>query len=360
MIDARQPAPRALRWYAVLAILAGLSAWSYFAPSVSGPPRPTVLSGPTMGTTYTVKVAGRLSPEARQKAADAVRAALDDVNAKMSTYIPTSEVSRFAAVPAHEPFSVSHDTAAVLKKALDLSAASGGAFDVTVRPLVDAWGFGPDGRPERRPGAEETSALLSRVGYGKLRLDVPARQITKTAEGVSVDLSAIAKGYAVDRVAMALEALGHVNYLVEVGGEMRGRGERAPGATWRVGIERPVTGGGREVIRVIELSRHGLATSGNYRNYYVDNGVRYAHTIDPKTGRPVRHRLQSVSVVHPEAAIADGWATALMVLGETRAIEIAEANQLAALFVVSGPNGTLNVEMTDAFRPFIVSKDQEK
>ena len=357
MIDVRQPAPRAPRWYAVLAVLVGLSAWFYFAPGPSGSERPTVLSGPTMGTTYTVKVAKRFAPEETRQAAEAIRAALDDVNSKMSTYVPTSEVSRFATAPANAPFSISEDTAEVMRKAMGLSEASDGAFDVTVRPLVDAWGFGPDGRPERRPGAEETSALLARVGYRKLRLDVAKREVTKTADGVSVDLSAIAKGYAVDRVALALEALGHTDYLVEVGGEMRAGGERASGSPWRVGIERPTTGGGREVIRVIQLTGHGLATSGNYRNYYVEDGVRYAHTIDPKTGQPVRHRLQSVSVVHPEAAIADGWATALMVLGESKAIEVAKAKQLAAMFVISGPNGALDVEMTDAFRPFVVSEE---
>lgn len=337
----------------MLAVLVGLSAWYYLSPTVPARAGPTVISGPIMGTTYTVKIAGVLGAPDRDAAAKAVKGALDDVNAKMSTYVDTSEVSRFAAAPADQPFTLSEDTTTVIAKALAISRASGGAFDVTVRPLVDAWGFGPDGRPKRRPGADDTDKLLTRVGYDKLRLDEAKRQLSKLADGVSVDLSAIAKGYAVDRVAAALEALGHDSYLVEVGGEMRGRGEREPGAGWRVGIESP-TDGPREVVRVVTLPQHGLATSGNYRNFYIEDGVKYAHTINPKTGQPVRHRLQSVSVIDEEAALADGWATALMVLGETEATRVARSNNLAALFMISEPEGGFRVEMTERFRTFIV------
>lgn len=337
----------------MLAVLVGLSGWYYLRPTGSTGAGPTVISGPIMGTTYTVKIAGALGASDRDAAAKAVKAALDDVNAKMSTYVDTSEVSRFASAPANQPFPLSEDTTLVIAKALAISRASGGAFDVTVRPLVDAWGFGPDGRPKRRPGAEDTEELLQRVGFAKLRLDEDKRALSKLVDGVSVDLSAIAKGYAVDQVAVALEGLGHDSYLVEVGGEMRGRGERKPGARWRVGIESP-TDGPREVLRVVELPQHGLATSGNYRNFYIEDGVKYAHTLNPKTGQPVRHRLQSVSVIDEEAALADGWATALMVLGETEAIRVARANNLAALFMISEPEGGLRLEMTERFRTFIV------
>ena len=350
MTEPRSPAPRAPRWYAVLAILVGLSAWYYLRPA---PARgPTVISGPIMGTTYTVKLTERLEPERKAKAAEAVRGALEDINAKMSTYVPSSEVSRFARAPAGVDFPLSDDTVAVLQKSLMLSEASEGAFDVTVRPLVDAWGFGPDGRPERRPTAEATDALLARVGYAKLALNVAAKTLRKSTASVAVDLSAIAKGYAVDRAAGALEALGYSDYFVEVGGEVRAKGHAVSGKAWRVGIEAP-TASGRSVARVVELTDHGLATSGNYRNFYVEDGVRYAHTIDPKTGEPVRHRLQSVSVIHPEAAMADGWATALMVLGEKRAVAVAKAQGLAVFFMISADDGGLDVEMTDAFTPFL-------
>ena len=353
----RQPAPRAPRWYIVLAVLVGLSAWLYLRPA-SGP-GPTVLTGPTMGTTYTVKIASRLGADARRSAALAIKTELDNVNTKMSTYVPSSEISRFAQAPVGTPFTISEDTALVVGKALALSAASEGAFDVTVRPLVDAWGFGPDGRPKRRPGADTTGKLLQRVGYEKLRLDRERKTLTKTTASVAVDLSAIAKGYAVDRVAEALEALGHQNYLVEVGGEMRAKGERASGQAWRVGIESPTTAG-REVVRVVALSDQGLATSGNYRNFYIEDGVRYAHTINPKSGEPVRHRLQSVSVIHPQAAIADGWATALMVLGDTDAPRVAKANNLAAMFIISEAKAGLRFEMTAAFKTFLVEDGGQK
>ncbi|MEO1337964.1 MAG: FAD:protein FMN transferase [Myxococcota bacterium] len=349
-------APRAPRWYVVLAVLVGLSAWYYFSPAkVRGP---TVIRGPIMGTTFTVKLADGLSPSAYAKAEQAVWTALNAVNDRMSTYIPESEVSRFAGAPAGVPFALSASTVEVVQKALAISAATDGAFDVTVRPLVDAWGFGPDGRPERKPGADATSALLQRIGYDKLRLDAEKKTLTKTTSSVSIDLSAIAKGYAVDRVAAGLEALGHRDYLVEVGGEMRARGQRGAKGVWRVGIESPKTDG-RSVARVIALKDRGLATSGNYRNFYMEDGVRYAHTIDPKSGQPVRHRLQSVSVIHPESAMADGWATALMVLGEAEAIRVSKAEGLAALFMISGEDGGIELEMTDAFKPFLVNVGDE-
>ncbi len=308
-----------------------------------------------MGTQYSVQLAEHVDSATYEKVSGAIAGVLNDVNAKMSTYIDTSEVSRFAAAPPGEPFELSEDTVTVIRKALELSEASGGAFDITVRPLVDAWGFGPDGRPERRPGGDTTQALLERVGYRKLKLDVERRTLLKTTASVSVDLSAIAKGYAVDRVADTLEELGYENYLVEIGGEMRVRGEKAPEQPWRVGIEAPVPGE-RKVARVVRLTDHGMATSGNYRNFYIEDGIRYAHTIDPTTGEPVRHRLQSVSVIHPESALADGWATALMVLGEKKAPQVASENGLAALFIISGPEGRFEFEMTDPFRAFLIEE----
>ncbi|MEM7676628.1 MAG: FAD:protein FMN transferase [Myxococcota bacterium] len=349
-------APRAPRWYVVLVVLVGLSVWYYAGPTkVRGP---TVIEGPIMGTTFTVKLAQGLSSLARAEAEQTVLTALNAVNDRMSTYIPESEISRFARAPAYAPFSLSPSTVEVVQKALTISAATDGAFDVTVRPLVDAWGFGPDGRPERKPGGDATSALLARVGYQKLQLDEANKTLRKSTSSVSVDLSAIAKGYAVDRVAAGLEALGYRDYLVEVGGEMRARGRREAGGVWRVGIESPQTDG-RSVARVIRLKDRGLATSGNYRNFYIEDGIRYAHTINPKTGQPVRHRLQSVSVIHPEAAMADGWATALMVLGEVDALRVAKAQGLAALFMISGADGGIEVEMTDAFRPFLANSGGE-
>ena len=351
---AGQSAPRAPRWYIVLIVLVGLSAWFYLRPApITGP---TVVRGPTMGTTFTVKVAAGLDPAARVQLTEAVQAVLDNVNAKMSTYVPTSEISRFASAPADMPFRISPETLDVLMRSMVISRASGGAFDITVRPLVDAWGFGPDGRPQRRPGTDTTAQLLERVGYEKLQLDAAARTLRKTTSSVSVDLSAIAKGYAVDKVAEAVEGLGYTAYLVEIGGEMRAGGDRPEGGPWRVGIESPKAGG-RQVAKVIELDDRGLATSGNYRNFYIEDGIRYAHTIDPKSGAPVRHRLQSVSVLHPEAAFADGWATALMVLGDVEGPKVAQAEGLAALFMISAPDGELRIEMTDAFRPFLIEKE---
>lgn len=306
-----------------------------------------------MGTTYTVKVAAAVDAEQRAELSTAIRAALDQVNALMSTYVPSSEVSRFAVASASVAFALSPSTVEVLTKALQVSEKTDGAFDVTVRPLVDAWGFGPDGRPKKKPDRPAIADLLPRVGYQKLRLDADARTLRKTVDAVSIDLSAIAKGYAVDRVAAALVRAGHERFMVEVGGEVRARGTNATGEGWRIGIEAPAEGG-RQVIGVVSLPDHGLATSGNYRNYYVEDGVKYAHTIDPRSGQPVRHRLLSASVIHPEAAMADAWATALMVVGPERARQLAEDNGLAVLLTIADERGGYSIETSEGFRPFVV------
>ena len=226
----------------------------------------------------------------------------------------------------------------VLAIAREISERSGGAFDVTVAPLVDAWGFGPPGRPAARPADSELAALRARVGYDRLVVDPVARTIAKTVPETVVDLSAIAKGYAVERVSAALRELGLDRFLVEVGGEVKAVGTRADGRAWRVGIERPDVAA-RAVHGVVELVDEAVATSGDYRNFYEEDGRMYAHVIDPRTGLPVPFRGASVSVVHPDATAADAWATALTVLGPEAGFELARREDLAAVFVMRSAEG---------------------
>jgi thiamine biosynthesis lipoprotein len=305
-----------------------------------------VFEGQTMGTTYRVVVAGP-SPGAneRRELEQAIAAELDRVDGLMSTYRKDSELSRFNRSQSTAPFPVSADTAQVVKWAQLISEQSGGAFDVTVRPLVAAWGFGAGAHVEP-PDADELAQLRARVGYR--RLSVEGQSLRKTRPDVSVDLSAIAKGYAVDRVSQVLRDHGRPAHMVEVGGEVRVSGKKADGSSWRIGIEQPDSDE-RQSRLVIKLHDVSMATSGDYRNYFERDGVRVSHTIDPRTGKPITHNLASVSVLNETCALADGYATALDVLGPDDAYRLAEQLKLAAFFIVRTANGGFETRSTSAF-----------
>jgi thiamine biosynthesis lipoprotein len=297
-------------------------------------------SGAAMGTAWSVKLAeASLDAEARSRIAGEIERRLEEVETLMSTWRAESELSRFNRHRSTEPFAVSPQTLAVFRAAREVSDLSGGAFDVTVAPLVAAWGFGATDRLPEPPAEEELAALRERVGYWKIELDGEAGTLRKTEPDTTCDLSAIAKGYGVDRVAEALVQLGYEHFLVEVGGELRARGYKRDGSGWRVAIERPEAGATRSIYEVIELRDTAVATSGDYRNYYEVDGERVSHTIDPRRGAPIRHGVASVSVLHPDAVRADALATALNVLGLQRGLAVAEQHGLGALFIVREPEG---------------------
>ena len=292
--------------------------------------------GPTMGTTFTAKIAGPRLPESAAAAArDGVAGALDAVVARMSTYLPHSELSRFNRHSDASPFALSADTLAVFALAREVSALSDGAFDITIAPLVDAWGFGPV-KAHRVVGDAEIAALAPRVGWRGLAVDTAAGTVAKAHAGQSADLSGIAKGFAVDQAARALDALGIADYMVEAGGEVRTRGLNPEGRPWQIAIERPDAMPPRPHV-VVPLSGLAMATSGDYRIFFEEGGRRYSHEIDPATGRPVRHGLASVSVVAPDCGYADAMATALIVLGPDRGYALAAARNIAAHFIVRRP-----------------------
>jgi len=230
----------------------------------------------------------------------------------------------------------------VMRHALQVSEETNGAFDITVGPLVNAYGFGPDLRVDL-PTDDELALLYQRVGYDKLTVDPEKNLVSKSGGDVYCDLSAIAKGYGVDRVALKLEELGITDYFVEVGGEVRVRGVNFEGQPWRVGIEQPVAGA-RAVRKVVPLHDAAMATSGSYRNYTDVDGQRVSHTIDPRMGRPVTHNLVSVSVIHPSCEWADAYATALMVLGPEEGPAFAREKGLQALFITEAEDGSLKEE----------------
>ncbi|WP_237064791.1 FAD:protein FMN transferase [Microbulbifer guangxiensis] len=308
------------------------------------------LSGPTMGTSYHITVVSPPATLERDQLQAAIDIELQAVNQEMSTYIPDSELMRFNRGPVGEAVPVSGHLAEVVELSLDIFRRSEGAFDITVGPLVNLWGFGPGPEPETTPGDDAIDALLKTVGSDALQVERNPDRLTRTRP-VELDLSAIAKGHGVDRVAQLLEEQGIENYLVEIGGELRTAGVNPKGARWRIGIERPVPSG--SVVQLpVEISGYAMATSGDYRNYYERDGVRYAHSIDPRTGRPLQHRLASVTVLAESCAEADGLATALNVMGAEAGLQLAEREGLAVYMLVKTDEGFEPVAST-AFEPFL-------
>ncbi|MDE0155220.1 MAG: FAD:protein FMN transferase [Gammaproteobacteria bacterium] len=296
------------------------------------PPALHEFTGLSMGTSWSVKINAETLPLPRQQLKSQFDAILDRVNGEMSTYLPESELSIINAAHSTGPIPVSRSLMQVLEAAREISRLTRGGFDVTVGPLVNLWGFGPE-QDFTVPGEEQIDAALRLAGYEYLRLDPAAPALKKAHGGIQIDLSAIAKGYGVDRVADYLDSLQLNNYLVEIGGEIRARGVNRKQAPWQIGIEQPVAGQ-RGVQRIIKLDNMAMATSGDYRNFFEQDGIRYSHTIDPRTGRPVTLDLASVTVLHPSAMLADAWATGLLVLGPEQGYATALENGLDAYFIV--------------------------
>jgi FAD:protein FMN transferase len=323
-----------------LTLSASLVGAAVVAGTPAAAPRAAVVfSGPTMGTRYTVRVVMAGGDEA---ANGRVRAAIDRelglANRLFSGWDAESEVSRLNAHASTEPFPVSAETMAALELGRRASELTGGAFDVTVAPLVEAWGFGPAKKPPAVPTAETLAALRARAGYRQLSLDAARKTVAKARPDVACDVSALAGGWAADRVAQALVALGHADVLVDVGGEVSARGRRPDGSRWRVAVETPQPG---KVATVVELEDAAVATSGDYRNAWTDGqGRRRSHIIDPRTGEPIAHGLASVTVVHPDGAWADALATGLLVLGPEAGRALAARERLAARLVLRQADGT--------------------
>jgi thiamine biosynthesis lipoprotein len=291
--------------------------------------------GLTMGATFSVKVVATgdgLDEERRGELDRLLRARLDRINELMSTWDPDSELSRFNRSVSLEPFPLSLETFEVLRWSLELSALTGGALDVTVAPLVNAWGFGPGGPRDRQPSDEEIARLREATGAGRIELDPASLTVRKTRPDVQCDLSAVAPGYATDRLWGDLAGRGLTDFLVDVAGELRTRGRNEDGEPWRVAVERPQVQG-TDVQRIVPISNLAIATSGDYRRYREVDGRRVTHILDPRTGRPLVHRLASVTVIEELAVRADGLATALMVLGSDEGMALARKLDLAALFV---------------------------
>jgi FAD:protein FMN transferase len=309
------------------------------------------LSGPTMGTTYSIKVVtkGPVDAPMRDKLSAIVSKRLQEVDESMSTYRPDSELMRFNNSTSTEPIIASHGLLAVLDKSVWLSGVSGGAFDVTVGPLINAWGFGAEGK-KPAPSDNEIKQLKEQVGYWQVVVDTHASTLRKRRGDIFCDLSAIAPGYAADIITQDIEALGIENYMVDIGGEMRVRGHNEHGSRWRIAVQKPDSAVGA-TQDVLELQNDAVATSGDYRNFTVtEEGKRIAHTIDPRSGQPANNGVASVTVLHPNsAALADGFATAFMVLPPEESERIARDHGLGLMLILRGAKGELTVRSNEAF-----------
>ncbi|MDG6465768.1 FAD:protein FMN transferase [Glaesserella parasuis] len=325
-------------------------------------PQQIAFEGKTMGTTYHIKYIddGSLTnlpkPEEVQRQMDTL---LKMVNNEMSTYQKDSQISQFNQMKeADKPFEIASDFAKVAKEAVRLNKVTEGALDVTVGPLVNLWGFGPDKRLNKAPTEEQIAERATWVGIEKLVLDDNATKatLTKKVPELYLDLSAIAKGFGVDKLADYLEQLGVQHYLVEIGGELRGKGLNLKGQPWRIAVEKPEFAQGTSSQIVVPLHNLGMATSGNYRNYFEDEqGNRLSHIIDPKALRPISHNLASITVFAPTTMTADGLSTGLYVLGAEKALEVAERENLAIFLIIKKGDG-YETKMSSAFEKLINQK----
>ena len=301
--------------------------------------------GRTMGTSYSVKIflnspffSLKTSDSEKESIRQGIEHLLKSINQEMSTYMQDSKISVFNKSPVHAWFTISSHFGKLMETSLYMSKETKGAFDVTIGPLVNLWGFGPQERKPYAPSEEEVKKIKAFVGmqYLELRKNLNY-QIRKLKKGVYLDLSAIAKGYGVDAVAKFIESLGHKNYLVEIGGELRSGGLRK-GKPWRIAIEEASMMRGRVGI-VIGMENMSLASSGDYRNYYEVEGKKFSHVIDPRTAHPIDHSLAAVSVLHEDCMWADAWATALLVLGEKEGYQLALRKKLSAIFFIREAEG---------------------
>jgi thiamine biosynthesis lipoprotein len=304
--------------------------------------REHTLTGRTMGTTYHIQVVtGTFGSVAGLQ--EKIDRRLEEINRSMSPYLKESEISRFNRFSqAGGDFAISWDFLQVMKAAAQIHALSEGAWDGTVNPLVDLWGFGRAGPQNRSPPPEKIAAQLADVGFQNIEIK-DAGALVKRRASVSLDLSSIAKGFGVDQVADVIRQAGFADFLVEIGGEVCAAGVRPDGRPWRVGINRPQPGARPdELYKVITLQNQALATSGDYRHFFSQDGVRYSHIIDPRTGYPVTNRVVSVSVVADTCTFADGLATAVMVMGAEKGLALINRLQgVDGLIVVEGPGGEL-------------------
>ena len=295
-------------------------------------PKKVQLKGAVFGTTWTVTYHGEPDALTDNDVEQAITGAFSVVDDSMNNYRESSTLSQLNSLPAGEVFEVDWDFALVFNTAIDIHQATAGAYDPSVSPLINLWGFGPEGVTES-PKDEQLAIAKSHSGLNQFAWDLSDRSFLKRNTRATLDFSSIAKGYAVDLAGDALDEIGVANFMLEVGGEIQTRGVSPRGDHWRLAIENPIRAGVGKPYAAVAVSNVGIATSGNYRNFFEVDGKRFSHLIDPRTGYPIEHDLVSATVIHPSTMVADAWATALMVVGTTEALRLANLYDLSVYLI---------------------------
>ncbi|WP_218048859.1 FAD:protein FMN transferase [Curvivirga aplysinae] len=308
-----------------------LSAAAIAIAGCQAEPKVLKLTGPAMGTSYSIIAIDKSGTLTEADIRDSIETELKKVNDHLSNWDPNSEISRFNKSPSTETISVSPMLAEVMQAAQEIHVASEGQFDVTLGPLIDLWGFGAKDRELQTPTDLEIAEAL-KISNQSQNLSITDQTLQKHLPDTSIYLSAIGKGYGVDVLARKLAELGIKDYMVEIGGDLYTAGKNPQGQPWKIGVETP-NALDRSTHQVVDLSNLGMATSGDYRNYFEKDGQRYSHILDAQTGRPITHRTASVTVLAENAMLADGWATAMLVLGRERGLKIANQLDMAVLFI---------------------------
>jgi thiamine biosynthesis lipoprotein len=338
-----------MKWFAVaLSMLILISACSK--------PENSELYGEAIGTTYSVKIVNGPQGKDKDKLHREIKALFDSLNMQMSTYIKESAISQFNAGPSGELMPVSEPFLKVLNLAMQISVESGGAFDVTVGPAVNLWGFGREGRRNDPPDHDAVSALKNYVGYQNIKIS--GDTISKDHDKTELDFSAIAKGFFVDAVAGLLTGKGYTRFLVEIGGEVVVRGTNKNDQPWHIGIDRPLIEQtiDREFEAILEISDLAVATSGDYRNYFISEDSLYSHTIDPVTCRPIINGVASVTVIAPDCALADAMATAIMVMGEKSGLEWVESKPGIETMIILRQDDSFRVISSSGFENYVMEE----
>lgn len=333
-----------------------LMATILFVTGCDRPSQSLVLEGKTMGTFWRVSLAD-VDESRKQLLCGKIQAQLDTDDRLLSTWKPDSALMHFNTFSSTVPWRVDAGIADIISLALRIGKKTDGAMDITLGPLVNLWGFGPDKQPLVFPDANHIAAARKRTGLQHLsiKMTVDGQWLQKDIPDLFIDLSTLGEGYAADRLARLMEEEGISRYLVSVGGALVSRGLNPGGIPWRVAIQKP-TDRENAVQERVDINGHGISTAGSYRNYYELDGKRLSHVIDPATGSPIKHSLVSVTVIAPTALEADAWDTGLMVLGTERAKALALKEKLAVYLIMKQKDG-FSVWMSPQFKSFLLSPE---
>ena len=305
------------------------------------------INGKTMGTYYIVNVVDPPKNVSKKKLKVEVSKTLEEINKKLSNWDNSSEVSFLNQNKTLLPVIISEDLFNVINASNLIHIKSEGFFDITIDPLIELWGFGYRNKKKKVPSQIEIKNALKLVNQSKvLQLNPENLSITKSNKDVSINLSSIAKGYGIDLIGQKLEKLGIENYLIDIGGDILTKGKNKVDKDWVIGIENPNLIK-RLIKEIVNITDKGIATSGDYKNFYEENGVQYSHILNPNSGKPIIHNTKSVTIIHDNAMMADGWATALLALGSIKGLEIAEKNEIASLFIIKEKNNFIKIKSSE-------------